>query len=197
MIERVDESQDTRTRILQATWKLLVDQEGSGGRMGDIAKQAGISRQAVYLHFATRAELLAATTQYMDEALDVDKRLEPSRTSKTGVERLEYFIEAWGNYIPEIYGVAKALMAAENTDEAAAAAWKGRMLAMREGCKAAIDALNKDGALTPEIKPKQATDLLWTMLSVRNWENLTVEAGWSQRKYLEHIKLLTSRAFVK
>lgn len=55
--------------------------------MGDIAAAAGISRQAVYLHIASRTELLVATTRYLDEALEADTRLAPSRATNTGVER--------------------------------------------------------------------------------------------------------------
>lgn len=165
--------------------------------MGDIAKRVGISRQAVYLHFATRTELLEATTQYIDEVLEVDKRLAPSRRAKSGTERLQRYIEAWGNYIPEIYGVAKALMTALENDEAAASAWKDRMAAMRDGCRAAIEALDNDGGLTAELDPKEAIDLLWTLLSVRNWENLTIECGWSNAQYVERMKLLAGRTLVQ
>ena len=55
---------DTRTRALKAAWKLL-EEGGSSVRMADIAKAAGISRQAVYLHFPTRAELLVAVTRHL------------------------------------------------------------------------------------------------------------------------------------
>ncbi|MFC1795838.1 TetR/AcrR family transcriptional regulator, partial [Pseudomonadota bacterium] len=95
--------------------------------MGDIARQAGISRQAVYLHFASRTDLLVAATRHLDQVLDVDRSLAPSRAATSGTERLALYIECWGNYIPEIYGVAKALLLAQDTDEAAAAAWKDRM----------------------------------------------------------------------
>ena len=43
--------------------------------MSDVAKQAGISRQAVYLHFPSRAELLIATTRYIDQVKDIDGQL--------------------------------------------------------------------------------------------------------------------------
>jgi AcrR family transcriptional regulator len=55
------ENLETRIRILNSAWKLLVGSHASAVRMSDIAKQTGISRQAVYLHFPTRAELLIAT----------------------------------------------------------------------------------------------------------------------------------------
>ncbi len=188
---------DTRTRILVATVEMLEEHGGRGVRMGDIAKAAGISRQAIYLHFASRAELLEATTKYLDEVLDLDRRLVPSREAKSGVERLALYIEFWGRYVPEIYGVAKALLLVQDTDDAAAAAWKDRMLAMRAGCRAAVDALHSDGDLAPEWTPKRATDALWTMLLVPNWETLTGECGWSTQQYVRWMKILAKRAFVK
>ena len=187
---------ETRTRILNATMRMLEQQRGQGVRMGDIAKEAGISRQAVYLHFASRTELLVATTKYLDEVLDLDRRLIRSRAAKSGVERLALYIEFWGNYVPEIYGVAKALLLAQDTDEAAAAAWKDRMLAMRDGCRAAIEALHSDGNLAPEWTPKRATDALWTMLLVPTWENLTGECGWSTRQYVRWMTTVARRTFV-
>ena len=165
--------------------------------MTDIAKRAGISRQALYLHFATRAELLIAATRYLDEIKNTDIRLAPSRAAATGVERLDAYIEAWGNYIPDIYGIIKALLAMKDTDPEAANAWNGRMQAMREGCEAAILALDRDGKLSPDHSPEDATNILWTMLSVRNWEQFTIECGWSQGKYIETLKFLARRIFVK
>ncbi|MGI9232855.1 MAG: TetR/AcrR family transcriptional regulator [Woeseiaceae bacterium] len=190
------ENSNTRERILAATVRMLEDRGGKGVRMGDIAKETGISRQAVYLHFSSRTELLIAATRYVDEELDVDRRLAPSRAAESGIERLALYIECWGNYIPEIYGVAKALMVAQDTDEAAAAAWKDRMLAMRDGCRAAIEALQRDGNLAAGWTQAKATDALWTLLLVPNWENLTAECGWSTKDYVHWMKALAARTFV-
>lgn len=190
------ENSDTRTRILNAAWKLLEAGQGRGVRMGDIAKTAGISRQAVYLHFPTRAELLVATTRHLDEVKDVDARLQASRTATIGTDRLAAFVEAWGNYIPEVYGVAKALIAMQDTDAAARHAWADRMQAVREGCAATVKALKGDGVLVPGHSVKEATDILWSLLSVQTWEHLTRDCGWSQRRYVETMKELAGRMLV-
>ena len=189
-------STETATRILEATVRTLEEHGGKGVRMGDIARETGISRQAVYLHFASRTELLVAATRYLDRKLDVDSRLAPSRTASSGVERLRLYIECWGNYIPDIYGVAKALMVAKDTDEAAATAWNDRMLAMRDGCRAAVDALYADGMLADEWTRPKATDALWTLLLVPNWENLTIECGWSTNEYVRRMTDQARRIFV-
>ena len=190
------ENIETRTRILDATVRVLEESGGRGVRMGDIAKESKISRQAVYLHFASRTELLIAATLYRGDLLDVEGRLAPSRAAATGVDRLRLYIEFWGNFVPEIYGVAKALMMAQDTDEAAAAAWRDRMLAMRDGCRAAIEALQADGTLAPEWTRPKAIDALWTMLLVPNWEHLTIECGWSTKQYIRWMQTLARRTFV-
>lgn len=188
---------ETRINILNAAVDLLEAGQGSGVRMSDIAKQAGVSRQAVYLHFNTRAQLLIATTQYVDELNGIEERLLSSRSAKSGIERLDAYIEAWGNYIPEIYAIGKALLAMSDSDEAAAKAWEDRMEAMRQGCEAAINALNKDKRLSANYSPKQATDILWTILSVRNWEQLTIQCGWPQKRYINTLKSLARSSLVQ
>lgn len=187
---------ETRRRILESAWALLEASHGCEVRMSDIARDAGVSRQAVYLHFPTRADLLVATTRYIDEVKDVDARLVPSRTAKTGVARLETFIRAWGDYIPEIYGVGCALMAMGDTDDAAKTAWDGRMDALRQGCRAAVDAIDRDGRLCPDLSAEIATDLLWTLLSVRNWEHLTRDCGWPRDLYVARITALARKALL-
>lgn len=188
---------DTREKILAATVRMLEEHGGKGVRMGDIAKETGISRQAVYLHFASRTDLLVAATRYLDEKLDIDRRLAPSRAATSGVERLALYIKCWGTYMPEIYGVAKALLVAQDADEAAAAAWKDRMAAMRDGCRAAIDALHADKTLAEGWSRKKATDALWTMLLVPNWEALTEECGWSTKEYVRRTQNQAQLIFVK
>lgn len=188
------QNKNTRTRILDAAWILL--ESGATVRMSDIAKQAGISRQALYLHFPTRADLLIATTRHLDEAKNIDDRLAASRAAGSGRERLALFIDAWGNYIPEIHGVARALMAMQHSDDEARNAWAGRMQAVREGCEAAVTMVEADGMLAPHLDHDTATDLVWTLLSVPNWEQLRQTCGWSQDSYVTEMKRLVERAVI-
>src|SRR5437016_4280971 len=102
---------ETRTRILTETWRLMEQRRGQGVRISDIAGAADVSRQAVYLHFGSRAGLLVATVRYVDEQRGLSERLQRFCAAASGPEALDAFVEFWGNYIPEIYGLAKALLA--------------------------------------------------------------------------------------
>ncbi|MGI3166839.1 TetR/AcrR family transcriptional regulator [Pseudooceanicola sp. 200-1SW] len=185
----------TRRKILNAAWTLL-EQGGSQIRMSDIAKASGISRQALYLHFPSRAELLVAVTRHLDAEKEIDARLAESRSAATGQARLAAFIAAWGNYIPEIRGVARALMAMAESDTEARAAWDDRMDAVRQGCAAAVAALARDGQLAPALNEARATDLLWGLLSVPLWIQLRETCGWSQEAYIAEMQRLAARALL-
>ncbi|MEX0338347.1 MAG: TetR/AcrR family transcriptional regulator [Arenibacterium sp.] len=187
------EKNPTRSRIIQATRDLLEDGSGSAVRMSDIAKRAGISRQALYLHFPNRADLLVAAARHVDETANIDARLLASRNADSGQERLAAFVAAWGNYIPVIYGMAKAFWAMMDHDEEARVAWHDRMRAMKEGCTAAVLALENDGDLSSVLTVEEASDLLWVLLSVRNWEQFRFECGWTQDAYLRHIQYSAER----
>jgi AcrR family transcriptional regulator len=151
----------------------------------------------VYDHFGSRAKLLVETTHYVDGVRGLEERRRHFREATTGVGRLEAYVEFWGNYIPEVYGMAKALLVARETDEAAAAAWDDRMSAVRESCRRTIEALHRDGMLAPEWSRDVAVDLMWTMLSIRNWEQLTTECGWSTNQYVSRMQELLMRTFVR
>ena len=188
---------DTRTRILEATWRLLEKRRGQGVRMSDIAKATGVSRQAVYLHFATRSELMIATTKYVDEIKGLEERLKIFQAAQTGPELLDAVVEFWGNYIPEIYGIAKAMLSALDSDEAMAAAWSNCMGELQGACQHAVDALAHEKRLATEWSQKDAVDMFMTTLSIHNWEQLTMERGWSSAQYVAGMKTLLRRCFIK
>lgn len=191
------ENNETRKRLLKATVDSLTVSGGEGVRMGDIAKAAGVSRQAVYLHFASRTELLVAATRFMDEELNLEGRIEFVRAAATAHERLTRYVHFWGDYIPDIYGIAKALMVARNTDEAASVAWDDRMSALKSGCEAVVKALIEEDELAPEWTRETATEAFWSMLLVPVWENMTVKCGWSTEQYKKRVTLMAVKSLLK
>ncbi len=188
--------QKTRERILNATWRLLEEHRGQIVHMQTIAQAAGITRQNLYLHFKSRTELITATMNYVDDVKGLEDRLKSLEVAKSGLELLETCVDVWGNYIPEIYGMAKAMLMTRDTDEATAKAWDGSMSCLRDICEDTIEALDKEEILSSEWSQEEATDLFFTMLSIQTWEQLVIECGWSQTQYINWIKKILLGTFV-
>ena len=117
-------------------------------------------------------------------------------SAASGTAMLEAYVDVWGNYMPEIYGIAKALLRVKETDEAASAAWYRCMDCLREVCRAIIDTLADEGKLSDALAPDDAVDYLLVALSIEQWELLTKECGWSDAKYVSEMKRFLVHSFV-
>jgi AcrR family transcriptional regulator len=187
----------TRERILDVTWHLMEERRGQGVRIEEIAQAAEVSRQAVYLHFGSRSELLVATARYIDEVLGCEEKMRRARDAVSATGALETYVEAWGNYIPGIYGLAKALLAVRDTDEAAAAAWEDRMAVLYSICRFVIERLHGEGILSPDWTVEEATDFFWATISIRTWEHLMIDRGWTQEQYIWRLQMALKRTLLK
>ena len=179
--------QRTRSKILDSARRLLVERGYYGVGLEEVARDAGISRQALYLHFKSKAELLVATARYNDELLGVSEILRPEREAKTALGALEAGVRAYGAMEPQIYDVASVIYSARRSDEAAEAAWQDRMAFRRENIRRGIERLQKEGVLAKEWTVDEAADFVWSLLSVHTYEYLVVERAWSIEQFVSRL----------
>ena len=177
--------------------KLLAITPGHQVTMARIAREVGLSRQAIYLHFSSRSQLLDASFEHLDETLKLNSRMKGFRKAKHARQRLSRFITFWGHYVPQIYGVSKALMVAQANDPAAAKAWAVRLSALRDGCSSVIDGLHAEGLLAKGWSRTTGTDALCAMLSITSWEMVCRQCGWSEEDYIKRLKKMAKSTFVR
>jgi hypothetical protein len=95
---------------------------------------------------------------------------------------------------PVIWPVARALDAVRRRDEAADRSWRDRLEHRWQGCRAMVTRLAAEGVLRAGLDPDVATDLLWTLTSLRMWEDLVLDRRWSADEYRERVGALVLSA---
>lgn len=146
--------------------------------MVEIARAAGISRQAVYIHFGSRAGLLMALVRRADERLRIHESFGEAMRAATPEERLDRWLAAWFEFVPAILPVARDLIRLRPTDPDAASAWEDRMTDLRGWLRELVAGIAKEDALRPDWTVEQATDYLWAASSVQMWALLAGERNW-------------------
>ncbi len=180
-------SSGSRDRVLEAALRLIRKRGDAKVTMAQIAKAARLSRQAVYLHFADRADLMVALARHVNESLGLPAEIQRVMNSQTGIAMIEAFVSMQARGNPAVWAVARAIDAVRRTDAAAARAWQSRLKSRLEGCRAIVSRLKAEGSLRPELDPSIAADLLWTMTSLRMWEDLVLEREWSPEQYQVYV----------
>jgi AcrR family transcriptional regulator len=158
--------------------------------MAQIARAARVSRQAVYLHFADRAALMVALARHLDEALDLPAEIQHVRDAASGVDMVAAQVSLQARKNPALWAVARAVDAIRRSDAAAERAWQDRLDHRLEGCRGIVARLEADGRLRADLDASAAADLLWTVTSLRTWEDLVLGRGWSPEKYQEYVTRL-------
>jgi AcrR family transcriptional regulator len=177
----------TRERIL-GTAREITEQQGAVPSMSALARAVGISRQALYLHFPDRTQLLLAFVAYhedRDQLLQVARAAVQQAADAAGAIRARARIQA--SRFPAITVVSRALDGARHTDPAAAAAWADRTGSRMSEAISIIERLRAEGRLDPTWATAEAAALLWELTSFRVWDDLVNGAQIEPDRYVEII----------
>jgi AcrR family transcriptional regulator len=184
----------TRRRILDAAHKLLVKRGGADVKLSDVARAARVSRQAIYLHFADRAELFTAVVRHGDEQLGIPAAVQRIMATPSGVEAIRAMVALQATLNPGIWPIARAFDAVRRLDTAAERSWQDRLEHRLAGCRAIVARLAHEGTLRARMPESVAADLLFTLTSLRMWEDLVLERGWSAKQYEDYVGRLAVAA---
>jgi AcrR family transcriptional regulator len=151
--------------------------------MGDVAAWAGLSRQAVYLHFGNRGALLAALLEHLEGSAE-DPVAAPSARAAVAA-----MVARHAGSFGRLYPVA-SLMASFAPWQR----WEDRRL---DGCRLLAGRFHAEGALAPHLSVEAAADLLWTLTSLATWRDLVIGRGWSADRYRSHVTFLATGALTR
>lgn len=187
-------SPNSKARILDSALALIVRRGGADVTMAAIAKAARVSRQAVYLHFADRADLLIALVRHLDEKRGIPEEIRKVEQASTGLDAVRMMVSLQARLNPTLWAPARAVEAVRRRDPAAERSWQDRLQNRLNGCRAIVERMVKEGTLKPGLNPALAADLLWTLTSLRTWEDLVIERGWTAADYEKRVTELVLEA---
>ncbi|WP_279330559.1 TetR/AcrR family transcriptional regulator [Sphingomonas oleivorans] len=182
----------TRSRILQATLS-LIERGNVAISMSTIAKEAGLSRQALYLTFADKADLFIAALRFADGRRGIVQEQACIRAAKTGTDALVAIVDLQARLSPAYKRLADAFELLRRQDAAAEKAWQDRQQDRLEGCRIVAARISAEGDLRADLTVEAAADLIWSTTSSTVWDDLVVKRGWNEMNYRTHlVELLLS-----
>jgi AcrR family transcriptional regulator len=186
----------TRTALLAAARALLEDSGFDALTMAEVAERAAVTRRAVYLHFASRSDLVGAMFDFVAEKEGLQASLRRVTEAPDAVTALTEWAHHEATYHARILGVARALEHVGRTDPDAAE-WRRRIAnSQLADCRLLAKRLEQEHRLALGWSVKTATDMLWALISTELLERLLVDRGWSTRAYAERLTRLLHSTFV-
>lgn len=176
-------SRRTRSALLRAALDLLQERGFEALTIGVVAERAGVSRRAVYLHFASRSALVGALFDYVAETEGLEASLRRVREAPDAVTALAEWARHEATFHARILGVMSALEHVGRTDPDAAI-WRRRIAEYQMlDCRELAQRLADEHRLACGWTVDTAADMLWALLPTEVLERLLVNRNWPVERY--------------
>jgi len=179
----------TRIQILEAARAIFEELGYYGAGLEAVAKKAGVSRQAIYLHFPSKAELLTALHLHIfDTDVVPALRRHPITDAMSGLDVLDATIAADVEVVDKVWRIHESLTVARRQHPEVDQTLIPREEEHYEGLLDVGRRLERDVALPLTMPVGLFTDMLWGLLNLGTFRNLVVERGWSLEQYRDWVR---------
>ncbi|MFV2172636.1 TetR/AcrR family transcriptional regulator [Actinomadura sp. LOL_016] len=197
MIEEPRNARSRRSRaaLLRAA-REIVERDGvAAATMAAVAERAGVSRRAVYLHFASRGDLVSELFGYVNEIEDIEGRFAAVGDAPDAATALDAFARAHAHFMARILPVSLAVEREARTDPDAARHWDTAMYWRDATNRALVARLADEGVLAPGWTVDTASDMLLALIA--NGVTATLaDRGWTPDQVGEHMSRLLRSTFL-
>jgi AcrR family transcriptional regulator len=189
-------SRRTRAALLTAAQAILEEEGFEALTMTAVADRAGVTRRAVYMHFASRAELVASVFDHVAGVEGLEESLRGVWEAADAVSALDEWAAHIARYHPRLLAVDRAAQRVWRQDPDAAAHRRRVVAEKLANCRRLAQRLHDEGRLASPWTTESATDMLFALISSDMIEALIVDRGWSPQRLAEHLALLLRSTFV-
>ncbi len=184
-------SAETRQGILDAAHELMVDLGYRATTIAAVAAKAGVNVDTVYELVGRKPvvlrELIEQAISGADRAVPAEERdyVRAVKAEPEPVEKLAIYAHAVRHIQQRMAPLFLALRDASSTEPEALAVWREISQRRAANMRKLAGDLRDAGGLRQDLSINQAADVIWATNSAELYVLLTVERGWSPRRY-EH-----------
>lgn len=158
--------------------------------LADVAERAGLSRQAIYLHFRDRTDLFLEIAREVDAITRVPELQTKVDEAGSAREALRQSVAVQANIKPRLHALVTAFDILRRSDPDAQAVHEERDGARLARVIEVVQRLADEGQLADGWEVPAAARLAWAVLSQRVWEDL----GWDEERYAQEVARFLERA---
>ena len=189
---REEQASVTRTRILLAAADLFEINGFIPTTVATIGRRAGVAASTVYTVFGSKASILGALLDQLDDAVDGVN----SRAAIASEEDLDRRVALIANWYRRLYSSGRTVFTAAyeaRSDPTIKRFHEQASCRARRWEAELIDAITQAGRLRPGLTKKEATDQMCALCGPELYLRVTETCGWSDDTYEHFLSNLLGR----
>lgn len=179
---REEQALQTRLRVRRAARELFAAQGFASTTIAQIARSAGVSAATVYAAFESKAGIVVAMLEELEEDVGIGPQLESVFAELDPGTQLREYVAVHCHLFAEGSDILRAAMRAVEDSDVAALVEAGDNH-RRQAIDALVARWQVAGALRSGLTRRQASDRLWLLTTVEGFLNAVHRLGWTHRQY--------------
>lgn len=186
---REEAARQTRRAILRAARTLFLEQGYTATTMTAIADEAGVVIDTIYASVGPKPLLFRLLVESalagVDEEVPALEReyVKEMQAEPDAGRKLEIYASAVRSIQERLAPLFRVLQEAVPADESLRAVWTEISERRASNMRLLVADLTTAAALSPELTPDEAADILWTMNSTEYYTMLVQQRGWSPDRF--------------
>lgn len=189
-------SRRTRAALMGAARQILEEHGFDALTMSALARRAGVTRRAVYLHFESRADVVDALFAYIAETEDLHGSVDRVWAAPDSIAALDEWAQHFTRYHSKVLPVDRAVHRVHHADPDVSQHRRKILAAKTANCRRIAEWLERDGCLAEPWTVGTATDMLLALATSDVLETLLADRRWSKRQIAAHYAALLRSTFV-
>jgi AcrR family transcriptional regulator len=190
-------SRRTRAALLDAARDLIESEGYAALDMAAVAVRAGVTRRAVYLHFATRTDLVAALFNHVSGVEHLTASLQPVWDAPDAQTAVRAWTKHLARFNQRVLAVDRATLTAAEIDADAARHRAQVTEDQRAAARRLAARLADEAVLAPPWTEETAADLIWVLMRPDSFGLLTGDCAWNPTQYSERLALVLESTLLR
>jgi TetR/AcrR family transcriptional regulator, regulator of cefoperazone and chloramphenicol sensitivity len=192
---RDEQARDTRTKIRVAARELFTRQGFAATTVAHIARAAGVAQPTIYAAYESKAGIVSAMLEEMEETADIGPRLQAVFAAPDARQALALWVEAHCVLFDGGMDVLRAAILASEYPAVRALMEQGDGH-RRDAIEALVQQWSRQQALRPGLDPAAAVERMWLLTTVEGFLTAIDRLGWTPTQYQEWLTALLEREFL-
>ncbi|MFZ0214662.1 MAG: helix-turn-helix domain-containing protein [Candidatus Dormiibacterota bacterium] len=189
-------SRRTLAALLASAQAILEERGFEALTMTAVADRARVTRRTVYLHFASRAELVGALFDHVAGVVGLQESVARVWDAPDAAGALDAWAAHLARYHPRLLAVDRAVERVRHVDPDAAAHRKRVVAEKLRNCRRLVARLQAEGRLAAPWTGESAGDMLFALISSDLIEALIVDRRWSRERLARHLAVMFRSTFL-
>ena len=179
---REERALETRRRIRSSARDLFAAQGFTATTIAEVAEAAGVAPQTVYAVFGSKAGIVVAMIEELEEAVDLATWVERLIAAESPRQRLRIFAAWMRTFVESGSSILRAALAARDDPDVAAMARAGDSN-RRNGISQLMAMIAEGGALREGLDHEEAVERMWLITSIELYFQAVDFLGWPPDQY--------------